>query len=386
MGFRAPTGYGQQVGLFAPRLKEHYDVRVSAFYGLEGAPLMWNGVPVMPGEGHNFGNQYISDHVESFFGDDIRSGLVISLTDVWVFETQLWKQFNVASWVPVDHDPAPPLVSKFFRESNAVPIAMSRFGPDRWSEFDPLYCPHGIDTKVLRPMDQAKVREKIGIPEDAFVVGVVAANKGSAPVRKSLTETLQAFAEFRKTHDNAMIFLHCEALGRFDGVNMTAVVNALEIPVEAIIAADQYRLRFNPMPPEMMAEMYSSFDVLANPSMGEGFGLPIVESQSCGVPVITCDYTAMSELTGSGWFVDYDKVWTQQLSWMVKPRVESIIERLEECYARTDDQVRDMSTKAREFALDYDVDKVFAEHMLPALAEVQMRFDTEDAEVKVEAA
>ncbi len=155
----APTGYGQQVGLFAPRLQKHHDVRVSAFYGLEGAPLMWNGVPVMPGEGHNFGNQYIADHVEHFFGKDVRSGLVLSLTDVWVFDAQLWSQFNVASWVPVDHDPTPPLVAKFFRESNAVPIAMSRFGQDRLSEFDALYCPHGIDTKTLRPKDQAEMRK-----------------------------------------------------------------------------------------------------------------------------------------------------------------------------------------------------------------------------------
>lgn len=28
----APTGYGQQVALFAPMLTEYYDVAISAFY------------------------------------------------------------------------------------------------------------------------------------------------------------------------------------------------------------------------------------------------------------------------------------------------------------------------------------------------------------------
>ena len=31
------TGYGQQVALFAPRLNEHHEVAISAFYGTAGA-------------------------------------------------------------------------------------------------------------------------------------------------------------------------------------------------------------------------------------------------------------------------------------------------------------------------------------------------------------
>ena len=35
---------------------------------------------------------------------------------------------NIASWTPVDHEPAPPKVVDFFTETGAIPIAMSRFG------------------------------------------------------------------------------------------------------------------------------------------------------------------------------------------------------------------------------------------------------------------
>jgi hypothetical protein len=46
-----PHGYGQQTGLFAPSLAEHYDLAISSFYGLEGSPITWEGIPVFPGIG-----------------------------------------------------------------------------------------------------------------------------------------------------------------------------------------------------------------------------------------------------------------------------------------------------------------------------------------------
>ena len=52
----APTGYGQQTGLFAPQLAEQYDLAISSFYGLEGSRIVWNDIPVFPGIGGDFGN------------------------------------------------------------------------------------------------------------------------------------------------------------------------------------------------------------------------------------------------------------------------------------------------------------------------------------------
>jgi len=45
-----------------------------------------------------------------------------------------------------------------------------------------------------------------------------------------------------------------------------------------------------------LATIYNSFDVFALPTMGEGFGLPILESQACGVPALATDCSACSEL------------------------------------------------------------------------------------------
>ena len=84
---------------------------------------------------------------------------------------------------------------------------------------------------------------------------------------------------------------------------------------------------------EHMADLYSSFDVLLNPAMGEGFGLPVLEAQACGVPAIVTDFTAMSEVCGAGWKVGYDRVRTPMRSWQAWPKVDEIVAALEACYA-----------------------------------------------------
>jgi glycosyltransferase involved in cell wall biosynthesis len=47
-----------------------------------------------------------------------------------------------------------------------------------------------------------------------------------------------------------------------------------------------------------LMEMYCSSDVLFFTSFYEGFGLPIIEAQALGIPVITSNYGAMSEIAG----------------------------------------------------------------------------------------
>ena len=47
-------------------------------------------------------------------------------------------------------------------------------------------------------------------------------------------------------------------------------------------------------------ELYRSSDLLLFPSLYEGFGLPIIEAQACGVPVITSDLEPMKTVAGKG--------------------------------------------------------------------------------------
>jgi len=364
-----------ETALFTMRLKEHYNLAISAFWGLSGGVIPWNGIPVLPAADPNgYGNDVIREHVQMFGGDD--RTLVVTLMDAWVLDPQTWGGLDLACWVPVDHEPAPDPVVNFFRNSGAIPIAMSKFGQRMLqdADLDPLYVPHAIDTKAYRPHDQAEARKSLGLDPDDYIVGMVAANKGN-PSRKCFAEAFEAFKAFHDRHSEAKLYLHTEATGRFGGVDLPGLIHKVGLDPQAVIFSDQYRAVHLPQTAEKMGEVFSCFDVLLSPSAGEGFGIPVIEAQACGVPVIVSDFSAQPELVGAGWLVEGLKTYTAIGSWQFKPSVPDIFQALVKCYRRTDREVADGAEKARSKALEYDIDKVFAEHMLPALAEVQKRVD-----------
>lgn len=372
----SPTGYGSQTALFVKRLKEYFRVGVSAFYGVEANIIPWNGVPVYPALAQTHGNETIKQHAGIHFGDDLRAGLTVTLMDVWVLDPIVWRDLNTVSWVPVDHEPTPDPVVDFLREGLVVPLAMSKFGEQmlRDDGLDPLYCPHAIDTSVYAPRDKAFARDLIGLPEDAFVVGMVAANKGN-PSRKCFYEVLEAFRELRAGHEEAVLYLHTLGKAPWEAVDVPTLVKKLGIPPDAVMFPDQYRMLHYPYSAEHLAHVYSALDVLAAPSMGEGFGIPTVEAQACGTPVIVSDFSAQPELVGAGWIVDGRKSMTAIGSWQFLPDIADVYQAMVGAYTWSARDRENAAEKARSLALEYDIEKVMDEHMLPALDAAQLRFN-----------
>ncbi|MCR4339225.1 MAG: glycosyltransferase family 4 protein [Gemmatimonadaceae bacterium] len=372
-----PSGYGQQTALFTPRIKAlGHEVAISAFYGLEGSMLDWEGMRVYPTDNTRFGKAMLPYYVGHFANGEVdpRDVLVLTLMDVWVLNEAVAKlsPLRMASWVPVDHDPVPPGVSQFFTHSGARPIAMSRFGEAKLQEagLDPLYVPHGVDTTLFRPQpDRDAIREGMGVPDGAFVIGMVANNQGNSPPRKAFPQVFQAFSIFQKKHPDAFLYLHADMHGMNSGIKLRYLAETCGIPERAYGCSDQMLLQLG-LPAAAMSYVYSTFDVLASPSYGEGFGIPIVEAQACGVPVIVTDWTAMPELCGAGWLVEGDPWFdTHHGSFFMCPSVQKIVEAFEHAYEARDDQgLRD---RAVEFAAGYDVDTVMRDYWVPALDELE---------------
>jgi len=54
------------------------------------------------------------------------------------------------------------------------------------------------------------------------------------------------------------------------------------------------------VPDEDMAALYSAAALFAFPTLYEGFGIPVIEAQICGVPVLTSNCTSLPEVGGDG--------------------------------------------------------------------------------------
>jgi len=364
-----PTGYGNQTDTFIWRLRDalKHEITVSCFYGLDGAPMVINGMTMLPKGRDAYGLDTLQANTE-YIGADV----VITLMDVWVFPAQVTSNVRWCPWFPIDHDPAPPGVLQAL-QSAFMPIAYSKFGLRKLEEagMKALYVPHGIDTNTYKPIDQKVAREAMGAPKDVFLVGIVAANKG-VPSRKAFDQQIRALAAFHKKHPDSMLYLHTDMMGLI-GEDLGSIIVDAGLPPTAVATPPVYRYAMGMLGKDYMAHLYSSFDVLMNCSRGEGFGVPIVEAQACGVPVIVGDYTSMPELVFAGWTVGYSDKFRSQESYQFVPSVNEMVDALELAYEMKGNQA--MRAQARTGALEYDADRVTQVYWKPALETIAAKLN-----------
>lgn len=371
-----PSGYSNQTALFAPMVKEAgHDLSLTCFWGLAGGNITWNGIPCFPGcfDGHG---QDIMIPTARNWGSDI----LFTLYDIWVMHPNKERiqngEVRFVPWFPVDHQTMPKGVLDMLKVA-FYPIAMSRSGQKAANDAGINkvgYIPHGVDTSVFRPRHRALARKVIGLPKDAFIVALIAMNKG-IPSRKAFSQQLEGFARFAEKHDDAFIYLHTLMTPEMQGYNLHEVVNSLGIG-DRIITPDQYQYLLG-YPRHFIADVYNAADVTLHATMGEGFGVGLIESQACGTPVIAGGWTAMDELVFAGWKLDVESMAIPYMTPLGAnqyfPSPLAIEHFLNLAYDQPEKERRQMRETAVDAMQEYDHKHVFEKYFKKELRTIERK-------------
>ncbi|MGA7834304.1 MAG: glycosyltransferase family 1 protein [Acidimicrobiales bacterium] len=121
---------------------------------------------------------------------------------------------------------------------------------------------------------------RVGAPYILFV--------GTVEPRKGLDVLLAAFGEVARDDDSVELWLAGQ-IGWGEG------------PIESAFAAHPGKERIRRLgyvDDALLAALYRGAAVVAYPSRGEGFGLPVLEALACGAQVVTTHGTVMEEVAG----------------------------------------------------------------------------------------
>lgn len=362
--FWTTSGYANQTLEVVPRINAAgYPIANSNFFGQQGGKFVLNGILQYPVINHVYGSDAMVLH-----GRDFQADVVISLQDVWVLNPQDMQQVTRwIPWVPIDHDPVSPPVLQALKFAYRV-ITFAKHGQKQLANHGiaSTYIPHTVDTNIFQPMNTAERKQQAGLPANCYLVGMVAANKEDPP-RKSFQEAIDAFKLFSEKVPEALLYIHSNP-DFPGGFQFKRYADTIGIGHKVLIP-DFYQMNFN-LDKAGMAKIYNSFDMLIAPSISEGFGIPIIEAQSCGVPVVTNNWTSMTELvieglTGYTCKVNY-KRFSPQGSFMGVPDVSDLFAKMMQVYRNDRGK---MKKAARDHIVkNYDSDTVFKEKWLPYLS------------------
>lgn len=150
---------------------------------------------------------------------------------------------------------------------------------------------HGIDLLAFSPpADRAAVRRRLGLPEQALILGCYGRIRAQKGTDVFVDAALAALAR----HPNAVAVV----MGRATAEHQ-AFLDRLKARVAAAGMAE--RVLF---PPEVtvseIADWYRVLDLFVAPQRWEGFGLTPLEAMACGVPSAATRVGAFEELVEDG--------------------------------------------------------------------------------------
>ena len=281
---------------------------------------------------------------------EFKPDVLFFLNDPWIIEKYIQLKnietpyLKTIAYFPIDGGPLKKQWANTLSKLD-VQVCYSEFGERVITEANGGKKPknlrqiyHGVDRKIFRPVVQQVARQKLGIPLDAFVVGMVARNQ----YRKRFDILVSAFAEFAKDKPNVKLYLH--TVLKDIGFDIPDLIDQFDLADKLILTEDMP----NPakgVPAEFLNLIYNSFDINVLVSTGDGFGLPVAESMATGCPQLVSDHSCLKELVdGHGGLTVKNAAWllntTGINTWGAISDVQDLTDKLNLLYSSRDLRIK----------------------------------------------
>lgn len=295
-------------------------------YNIIVAGWGYNGIPhplpytMIPASARDFGKAGIPEAGIMGFEqliDHFKPDIVWTVADIWMVDyigrARNRGNFKWIAYTPVDGAPVLDYWVPWFKSADQM-VMETQYGVDEVAkaapDVDTRFIYHGCKPNVYFPLDpttKAQIKTGIkyaqindmssmivkqGLPVDSFIVGTFARNQP----RKNFDKTLKAFKRFSRDKKNVFLWLHASAIDQ--GYNLPLLAKTMGIQ-DKLIFTPNYNI-VNGLSEQDLNIVMNMWDVHLLPTQGEGFGIPILETMSAGVPQIVSDYTSQVEFAKFG--------------------------------------------------------------------------------------
>ena len=144
----------------------------------------------------------------------------------------------------------------------------------------------GVDPKSFYPRsakDKEEIKRKYGIAKPFLLF------LGTLEPRKNVPAILKAYADLSNRRDFNLVLA-----GKKGWLSEEIFRTVADLGLEEDVIFTGY------VPEEDRPRLMSAAEVFVFPSFFEGFGMPVVEAQACGTPVVTSNTTSLPEAAGEG--------------------------------------------------------------------------------------
>lgn len=220
------------------------------------------------------------------FSPMIRGKKIAVYHDIVYFEKMDFREFKYFD--NLHHKVMIPIDAKF----TSADLAVSNFTADRMEKLlkikkNKITVIHeGVEESFKQITDSTRIQnviDKYNIQQPFLFFA------GSLSPRKNIITILKAFDKIKDLIPHRIYFTAGDS---WNDSHVFEFIKSNKL--------DDRIIRLGFLPEEDLVTMYNLSDCYLYPSLYEGFGLPILEAQSCGCPVITSNVSSCPEIAGEG--------------------------------------------------------------------------------------